>query len=132
MSDVPVISIARGDTRRPLVFSWGVSSFYGWGVYGLNLMLHLAQHATVLPVSATDFGPVDVVLDPQRGQLLHLAVRSSTPLWKALRDLEDDRAELDHTFLHGLGNDLVATTSAYDRKLYGRPTIGVVFTEQRR
>jgi glycosyltransferase involved in cell wall biosynthesis len=130
MSDVPVISITRGDTRRPLVFSWGVSSFYGWGVYGLNLMLYLAQHQAVVPVSAIDFGPGDVVLDPERERLMRLALRSSTPLWKALRDLEGDRAEVDHMFLQGLGNDLVATTSAYDRKLYGRPTIGVVFLEQ--
>ena len=93
-------------------------------------MLHLAQHPAVVPVSAMDFGPSDVVLDPEREQLMRLAVRSSTPLWKAVRDLEGDRAEVDHTFLQGLGNDLVATTSAYDRKLYERPTIGVVFPEQ--
>ena len=47
----------RTDGRRPLVFSWGVSSFFGWGIYGLNLMLHLAEHPAVVPFCAVQFGP---------------------------------------------------------------------------
>ncbi|KAF0112790.1 MAG: glycosyltransferase, partial [Rhodospirillaceae bacterium] len=31
--------------KIPLLFDWGVSAIYGWGIYGLNLLKHWAQVA---------------------------------------------------------------------------------------
>jgi glycosyltransferase involved in cell wall biosynthesis len=130
MSDLPCISIARSDGRRPLVFSWGVSSFFGWGVYGLNLMLHLAEHADVVPICAVEFGPADVVLDPLRNRRLVAIAENSAPVWTALGTIEGARAEVGHTLLEGLGHDLVSAAGAHGKVLSGRPSIGVLFLDQ--
>ncbi len=130
MSDIPIISIARSDGRRPLVFSWGVSSFFGWGVYGLNLMLHLAEHSDVVPYCTVEFGPGDVVLDPLRNRRLAAMAETSAPLWTALGAAEGAQAAVGHTLLEGMGNDLVSATNAHGKMLSGRPSIGVVFLDQ--
>jgi glycosyltransferase involved in cell wall biosynthesis len=129
MSDRPRISIARSDARRPLVFSWGVSSFFGWGVYGLNLMLHLAEHPEVAPLCAIEFGQGDVVLDPLRNRRMAALAEQSQPLWDGLHEAQGDQVTLDHVVLEGLGNDMTAATSAHGKRLCGRPSIGVVFLE---
>jgi len=130
MSDVPVLSLSRIGSRRPLVFSWGVSSYFGWGVYGLNLMLHLAHHPDIVPCCAADFGPADVVLDPLRQQRIAALARTSMPLWKALGQTEGEWVKLDHPLLEGVGNDLVTSTAAHGKRLIGNPSIGVAFLEQ--
>jgi glycosyltransferase involved in cell wall biosynthesis len=129
MSDVPVLSLGRTDTRRPLIFSWGVSSYFGWGVYGLNLMLHLADHPRFAPCCATEFGPADVVLDPLREQRIAALARGCMPLWQALGEAEGEWVKLDHPVLEGLGNDLTPARAAHHKRLIGSPSIGVVFLE---
>jgi glycosyltransferase involved in cell wall biosynthesis len=130
MSDRPLISIARADARRPLVFSWGVSSFFGWGVYGLNLMLHLADHSAVMPFCAVQFGPLDVVLDPLRDQRLAAMAKHSAPVWATLGAAEGAQVEIGTTLLEGMGNGLVSPLGAHGKVLSGRPSIGVVFLDQ--
>jgi glycosyltransferase involved in cell wall biosynthesis len=128
MSDVPRISINRSDGRRPLVFSWGVSSYFGWGVYGLNLMLHLAEHPDIVPICTARFGPGDVVLDPLRNRRLAAMAEYSAPLWNALGTAEGAQVEIAHTLLEGMGSDLECATGAHGKILSGRPSIGVLFT----
>ena len=130
MSDIPRISIARTDGRRPLVFSWGVSSFFGWGVYGLNLMLHLAEHAGIVPLCTATFGAGDVVLDPLRNRRLAAMAENSAPLWQALGTIEGDHVEIAHTLLEGMGEDLECAPGAHGKVLSGRPSIGVLFMAQ--
>lgn len=129
MTERPLICIAAPDGRRPLVFSWGVSSFFGWGVNGLNLMLHLADHPEVAPFCTIPFGPADVILDPLREQRIIRLARDSNELWTALGQAEGDSADVGHMLLQGLGNDLTEATSAHGKMLTGAPTIGVVFLE---
>jgi glycosyltransferase involved in cell wall biosynthesis len=130
MSNLPLISIARSDGRRPLVFSWGVSSFFGWGVYGLNLMLHLAAHPDFVPICTVPFGPGDVVLDPLRDHRLAAIAEDSAQMWSALGTAEGPQAEVGHTLLEGLGQDLVSASSAHGKMLSGRPSIGVLFLDE--
>ena len=130
MSDRPLITITRTDGRRPLVFSWGVSSFFGWGIYGLNLMLHLADHPDVVPLCAVPFGPADVVVDPLRNLRLAAMAENAAPLWTALGKAEGAEVEIGHTLLQGLGHDLEPATAAHGKMLSGRPSIGVVFLDQ--
>jgi len=129
MSDVPVLSIARTDARQPLVFSWGVSSYFGWGVYGLNLMLHLADHPQFAPICAVEFGPADLVLDPLREHRIAALAQDSMPLWQALGDARSPNVMLDHPLLEGLGIGLAPSVSAHQKVLTGRPSIGVVFLQ---
>lgn len=130
MSDRPLIAITRTDGRRPLVFSWGVSSFFGWGIYGLNLMLHLAEHPDVVPLCAVPFGPADVVVDPLRNLRLAGMAENSKPLWTALGTADAAEIEVGHVLLQGLGRELEPATVAHGKLLSGRPTIGVLFLDE--
>ena len=130
MSDTPSITINRTDGRRPLVFSWGVSSYFGWGVYGLNLMLHLAEDPNVVPICTARFGPQDVALDPLRDRRIAAMAAYSEPLWTALDTVQGTQVEIAHTLLEGMGNDLECATAAGGKVLSGRPSIGVLFMAQ--
>ena len=123
---LPVISIAPPDGRTPLVFSWGVSSYFGWGLYGLNLALTLAVHPRFSPVGAIPFGPGDLVLDPFRENLIQDVGALSAELWNALGALPQPHARIDAPLLVGLGKDLVG---GGDSVLIGQPSIGVAFIE---
>lgn len=126
----PLLNIAREDGRQPLAFCWGVSSFFGWGVYGLNLMLTLARHPRYVPVTAVPFDPAQVVLDPLRQRRLNACVEPSTLLWQGLGAISDPDVDLNHPLLLALGRDLEMSVGAQDRRLTGRPSIGVVFLEE--
>ncbi len=132
MSDRPLLNIARTDGRRPLVFCWGVSSFFGWGIYGMNLLLSLAEHPDYVPICALPFGPDQVVLDPLRERRIIPLAQGAQDLWDALASSATSDIELDHPLLEGLGQDLVAASAAHDRRLYGKPSVGVVFLEEAR
>jgi glycosyltransferase involved in cell wall biosynthesis len=129
MSALPLLSIDPPDGRRPLVFAWGVSSFFGWGLYGLNLALTLAGHPEFSPVAAMEFGPDDLVLDPLREHLIHGVGALSADLWAALASLPQPEARIDAPLLIGLGRDLQTVPSAGGKFLTGQPPIGVTFLE---
>jgi glycosyltransferase involved in cell wall biosynthesis len=126
---LPLLSIDPPDGRRPLVFAWGVSSYFGWGLYGLNLALSLASHPVFSPVAAMEFGPGDVVLDPLREHLIQGVGALSADLWAALATLPQPEALINAPVLMGLGKDLHNVASAGGKFLTGRPPIGVTFIE---
>lgn len=108
----------------------GGVEFFGWGIYGLNLMLHLAEHAGVVPICASPFDQGDVVVDPLRNRRLAAMAEFSAPLWNALGTIEGGEAEVAHTLLMGMGDDLDCATAAHGKVLFGQPSIGVLFTAQ--
>ena len=130
MSDAPLLSIARTDNRRPILFCWGVSSFFGWGVYGMNLMLYLADHPEYVPFCGLEFGPNDVVVDPLRERRLAEMAHLSAPIWESLGNVPGNRVLIDHPVLEGLGNGLASAAMVHGKFLAGRPSIGVLFLEQ--
>jgi glycosyltransferase involved in cell wall biosynthesis len=132
MSGRPVLKIARADGRRPLVFSWGVSSFFGWGIYGLNLILALADHPRFAPFCAIPFAPGDTVLDPLRSVKLAPAAAASAQLWEALGRTAGAEIGIDAPVLLGLGRGLATPAAAHNKMLSGNPAIGVAFLEETR
>jgi glycosyltransferase involved in cell wall biosynthesis len=57
---------------------WGISSYFGWGVYGLNLALHWARDAQLEPVAALPINPKEIVIDPLRAnRLISFVTRSA-------------------------------------------------------
>jgi glycosyltransferase involved in cell wall biosynthesis len=130
MSAPPLLAITPSDARKPLVFWWGVSSFFGWGIYGLNLMLALASHPDYAPFCAIECAAADIVLDPLRQGQMAAALHPSLDLWSALGAASDPLVELDAPLLIGLGLDLRTASAAHNTHLTGRPTIGVVFLEE--
>jgi hypothetical protein len=124
-----LVAITPPDGRCPLVFAWGVSSFFGWGVYDLNLGLTLATHVGLTPICTQPFAPAHLVLDPPREQSAAELHALSVGLWTALGqiaepEVEDRRACADRP-RHRSG-PLRNRCANGDR---GRPLIGVAFRE---
>ncbi len=133
MTGVPVLSIRPPDGRAPLVFCWGVSSFYGWGVNGLNLMLQTAGHPVFSPLTSVEISPSDLVLDPLRDAMLVPPMTQSRQLWAALATAAAPVLAVDGLVLTAVANDFQGLgRSAHGRTLVGSPTVGVAFLEQTR
>jgi glycosyltransferase involved in cell wall biosynthesis len=113
--------------KQLIVFDWGVSSYFGWGVYGLNLMLNFALRRDLEAVSAAWFAPADIVLGPLESQLIRPLLNASTSL-HVRRASATSTMEIPALVLQSLGSDLDLATPAMT-PLYGDPTIGVVFSE---
>ena len=130
ITDVTTISLDVPTGRRPLVFAWGISSFYGWGVNGMNLVLSLDDEKVFLPYCAQPYYPADIVLDPlRRERITQVAVRSQ-PLLDAISDNGNPLIHVDAPLLVAVGRDFEGLGSVLGRRLYGSPTIGVAFLEQ--
>jgi glycosyltransferase involved in cell wall biosynthesis len=80
-----------------IVIDWGLSSYYGWGVHGLNLALELSKRGIVAMTSAA-INPADIVVDPLRLRTLAPFIDRSNALQK--EDMHDA------VLMTALGNDL--------------------------
>ena len=108
--------------KQLVVFDWGVSSFYGWGIYGLNLMLSWLPRQDFQAVSAAQINPADIVLGPVEWAVIK-------PLIEASRSLVEGRSanqKLSTMVLRYIGNDIEGRETD---PILGDPTIGVVFSE---
>ncbi|WP_075217563.1 glycosyltransferase family 4 protein [Mongoliimonas terrestris] len=115
--------------RRRVVIHWGVSSFFGWGVYGLNLALHWSLDPLVEPLTSYPLRPDQVVVDPLKERLLAPFRAESRGLQEKLAAFSNRTVTADGPVLAALGNDFRVSALANDLTLAGTPTIGVVFFE---
>ena len=66
--------------RFQVLIHWGISSYYGWGVYGLNLALNWSLDPDLEPVCSIPVRGSEIALDPLKKTSLidsSLRVRSS-------------------------------------------------------
>jgi glycosyltransferase involved in cell wall biosynthesis len=112
--------------RELIIFDWGVSSFFGWGIYGLQLMLNWALRDDLDAVSAARIDPRQIILDPLETKIIESSLRASA-LISERRQSWGHSASLPTLVLRGLGNDLTPVVPG--AALAGEPTIGVVFSE---
>ena len=62
---------------QPVMIQWSISSFFGWGVYGLNLAMHWSGDPEIEPVCVAPFDAGQIALDPLRERaILPFLVRS--------------------------------------------------------
>ncbi|HET6607038.1 MAG TPA: glycosyltransferase family 4 protein [Rhodopila sp.] len=113
----------------PIVFNWGVSSYFGWGLNGLNLALSLSAHPSFYPLVAHPFSRHDCVVDPLSLTRLDLFADRSAVLWDSLRSAPGDTIEIDAPVLIDLGYNLISLPAPCEKRLFGRPSVGVVFLE---
>jgi glycosyltransferase involved in cell wall biosynthesis len=111
-----------------LAFDWGVSPTFGWGVYGLNLMLYWPMVANSATACA---GQVDMngmkTLNPLHFQALAESFLASLRL-KAQREAQPNRDfHVDGIALHGLGNQLSGPPAG--QRILGRRTCALAFME---
>ena len=112
------------------MFCWGVSSFFGWGVVGLNTILSLAHDPCYVPLAAAEFGPADVVLDPLREAQMARHAEQSRGIWQALAAIPDAEVEIEAPVLVALGTSLRQPAAAGGKILMGDPTIACPILEQ--
>jgi glycosyltransferase involved in cell wall biosynthesis len=94
-----------------VAFDWQISSFTGWGVFGLNLALEWAKDPSVEAISLAPLDPRTLGLDPLRMRALKPLIQRSLA-----------RAPLtDAIHLHTLGNDFFLDSDA---------PVGVTFFEK--
>ena len=117
--------------RQQVIIHWGISSFFGWGVYGLNLALAWAEDPEILPTCSRPIRLSEVSLDPLRMLRLQEFLQDSSQFDTQLREYSagNRHAVVDVPLLAGLGDDFRIAPTAYRMTLAGSPTIGVTFFE---
>src|SRR5262245_34539013 len=92
--------------RRSIVFQWEVSSLFGWGVYGLNLMLAWARDPEVVPVTSCSFRERDIMVTPAQQALLAPLLQRSKAMHEKLAAAKGRTVEVSTLVLHAMGNEL--------------------------
>ena len=111
---------------KPMVmFNWRPSSYFGWGVYGLNLMLHWARRSDLALCCARPINNDNLVLNPLERLVIDPVLRRSRDACDRLSEASG-RAEVSCLVLNALGNNLGGSAQL---SLHGNPTIGIVFFE---
>ena len=115
--------------RRPVIIQWGISSFFGWGVYGLNLALNWAGDPEIEPLCSLPFADDAFEVDALKRHLLREFCARSAGLRGQLQRCARGATQADAPVLVALGNDFSQPPAAHGVRLSGRPTVGVVFFE---
>lgn len=110
--------------KGSIVFTWQVSSFFGWGVYGLNLMLHWPFPA----LTAVPHGEV-VVADDNQFRHIERLLAQSRPVQAAMKAAAGEAKLLPVPVFLALGKDFVGPVTEHAVLLSGRPTVGFMFLE---
>jgi glycosyltransferase involved in cell wall biosynthesis len=113
---------------RNVLFCWGVSSFYGWGVYGLNLLLNWPDDA--LPIACIrPIASDQLDLDPIEFRVIEPVLQRSAELQAGLQMLQGSSVTSEHVVLHSLHNGLVRGRAAFDVDVTGAAQIAVSFID---
>jgi glycosyltransferase involved in cell wall biosynthesis len=113
--------------RKIVVFDWKVTSFSGWGVYGLNLMLDWALRSDVQALCAMLIDPGDIILNPAEFSILEPSLTASRTIYERRQSWGSKTVKLPTVVLNCLGNQLMHANDS--TALLGDPTVGVVFFE---
>jgi len=112
--------------------NWGVSSTYGWGVYGLNLALAWAHDPDVDLVCARPIAAEDLSLDAVSRARLVPFLRKSADFLGQLQAFEKREATAQTPLLSALTPDFKSMPTPAGVILHGVPTVGVTFFESAR
>lgn len=123
------VSATSESHRRPVVIQWQLSSFFGWGIYGLNLATHWAQDPDLAPLCSYPILASQVNMDAVRMHLLAPFFQASLDLQNRLKGQEGRTVQINVPVLQGLGNGFHGGSSAHRTVLTGKPTLGVIFFE---
>lgn len=115
--------------RRQAIINWGVSSYFGWGVYGLNLARAWVDDPDVEPLAGLPVREQDLVVDPLVRHALRPFLARSAGFQAQLARRAGEQLQAEAVVLHALGNDLAPGPAAHGVGLTGRPSIGVAFFE---
>jgi len=114
---------------QPVIIQWSISSFFGWGVYGLNLGLHWAGDREIEPVCASPIDAGHISVDPLRERSLLPFLVRSVQFQAQLGQHANGSVSANAPLLLALGNGFTGSPAAHRVVLEGEPTIGVIFFE---
>jgi glycosyltransferase involved in cell wall biosynthesis len=119
-ADIPQI-------RRAVIIDWQLSSYFGWGVNGLNFALNwtLQQNEALLTTIPVNEAMID--LNPLEWARIRPALQRSAGLQAELAPLRGQQVTLNVPLLHALGNELAGMPAAV--QLAGTPSIALAVFE---
>ena len=113
--------------RRTVMITWNLSSYHGWGVYGLNLALNWARDPDLKLVCAHPIDPEMLSLDPLGAAVLQPFIRDTAQTVASLAANAGQAAQSTGPVLLSLDDRGVADKAAHGVALTGHPTLGVAF-----
>jgi glycosyltransferase involved in cell wall biosynthesis len=108
--------------------NWGVSSYFGWGVYGLNLALAWARDPDMALVALRPVDPGQLALDPVRLRALGPFIAESRSVRAQLAGRAGQELRAQAPLLASLDPEFRILT-VDDVQFGGTPSIGVTFFE---
>jgi glycosyltransferase involved in cell wall biosynthesis len=112
-----------------VIFQWQISSYFGWGVYGLNLLLSWSKIYGPTLLTSFGFNEADLALNALEKARLRPALEQSRALQAWLHTVVDGRVDVPVPVLHALGNDMIGGALKRRVQLSGKPNLGVIFFE---
>jgi len=92
---------------QPILLNWPANNFYGWGIVGLNLLLHWANDPDVRPLMGAPIAEPDLAgIDPLKIVAAREAILSSNRFQTELRGAQAGTRRLPMIVVEGLGNGL--------------------------
>jgi glycosyltransferase involved in cell wall biosynthesis len=115
--------------RRQVIIHWGISSFFGFGVYGLNLALNWWLDPQIEPLCSAPIRRDQIRLDPLRQRALEPFLANSQRFQDSLKAAAGTRVQAAMPLLAGVDDTFRMVAAAHDVQLTGRPTLATVFFE---
>jgi glycosyltransferase involved in cell wall biosynthesis len=112
-----------------VLFSWAVAGNFGWGIYGLNLMLAWADRTDLSPATLTPYRAEQLSIDPLDQARIDPLLLRSAQVQAGLQSLAGQRTRASCLVLHTLRNDGQTNRVAHNTIVEGSPSIGVAFWE---
>ena len=113
-----------------VLFQWGVSSFFGWGVYGLNLLLSWALRGGPEAACVKGFDRAHIDVDPLEARAIEPALRRSEHHAAQLGLRAGQEVWTRHLVLHDINNGMVPGKAAYDVVVRSERQVGVAFLDR--
>jgi glycosyltransferase involved in cell wall biosynthesis len=114
---------------RSVYINWIVTSYTGWGVYGLNLLLHWCRDPDLTPFVSGAFHNNTLALDPLQRLAVSPVLQRSLEFQEKLKAFQNGVATVQAPALNYLDESFVVGTVKHHVRLEGTPTIGVTFFE---
>ena len=136
LAAVPSRHERAGAQTSPLdnhvIFEWQISSFTGWGIVGLNLLLSWSKIYGPTLLTSFGFNEADLALNALEKARLRPALEHSRALQSWLHTSSDNRVDVPVPVLQALGNDMIGGAMTRRTQLSGRPSLGVIVFESTR
>ena len=106
---------------QPILLNWAANNFYGWGIVGLNLLLHWANDSDIRPLMGFPIAEADLAgVDPLKIMACGEAILKSNQFQSELRRLQGGGRPLPMIVMEGLGNGLFRPGGLRGTKTLGR------------